>query len=179
VSLTNATVSCATVTGQAGFSPALRTPGKTSGIEHVHFNLTTGGCTSTALTPPATITGTLKGTLTTNTGTSCATALGTSAYSAVGTLQAHWKIHGARAADTSAFTPQRLAPGKVRHKRSGSTQSAKVGTRGKPHPSVTGDFTGGDGGRTATFSVTWKQTAATCASRVSSLPIVSGTLHFS
>ena len=179
IALGNATVSCSTVTGEARFSPQLRTGGTTQGIDKVHFDLALSGCSSPALPPPITISGKLTGSLVANNGTSCASNLQTSGFDAVGSLSVRWKVHGARVDTSSTFTPQRLALSKVRHKHKVATQSAKVGARGKPHPSVTGDFTGGDSGRAASVTVTWDQAAETCATGIKTLPIVGGTLRFS
>ncbi len=178
VSVANATIMCTEVTGLATFSPHLRTPGTARGLETVHLNLALSGCSSPALPPPMTITGQLKGALVANTGTSCATALGPSPYSSVGTLTAHWKTHKAKISPTSSFAPQRVKLAKVQRK-ARTNQTIKVGGPGSPHPSVVGDFTGGNGGRSSSFTLSWKRTAVTCSAGLSALPIVSGALTFS
>ena len=178
ISVANATITCIAVTGLATFSPHLRTPGTIRGLEMVHLNLALSRCSSPALSPPITITGQLKGALVSNTGTSCATTLGSSTYSSVGTLTAHWKIHKAKISPTSSFAPQRVKLAKVQRK-AATNQTIKVGGPGSPHPSVVGDFTGGNGGRSSSFTLSWKRSAVTCSAGLSVLPIVSGALTFS
>ena len=178
ISVANATITCTEVKGLATFNPHLRTPGTIHGLETVHLNLALSGCSSPALSPPVTITGQLKGALVSNTGTGCATTLGPSPYSSVGTLTAHWKIHRAKIPPTSSFAPQRVKLAKVQRK-AGTNQTIKVGGPGSPHPSVVGDFTGGNGGRSSSFTLSWKRSAVTCSTGLSALPIASGALTFS
>lgn len=178
ISVANSTITCSEVTGLATFSPHLRTPGTTRGLETVHLNLALNGCSSPALPLPVTITGQLKGALVADTGTSCATTLGPNPYSSVGTLTAHWKAHKAKISPTSSFAPQRVKLAKVQRK-ARTNQTIKVGGPGSPHPSVVGDFTGGNGGRGSSFTLSWKRSAVTCSAGLSALPIVSGALAFS
>lgn len=178
VSVGNSTVTCSQVSGIEKFGPHLRTPGTVTGLETVHLDLSLNGCSSPALPPPITITGELKGALVADTGTSCSTNLGTSAYSAVGTLTVNWKTHKAKVVPTSTFTPQRVKPAKVQRKAK-TNQTLKVGGPGSPRPSVGGDFTGGNGGRSSSFTLSWKRSSVTCATGLSDLPIVSGVLTFS
>jgi hypothetical protein len=165
------------VSGTAKFNPRLRTRGTVSGLETVHLDLALTGCSSPALPPPITITGQLKGALVANTGTSCSTSLGTSAYLSVGALSVRWKTHGATISPTSSFAPQRVRPSKVQ-RQAQTNQTVKVGGPGSPRPSVVGDFTGGNGGRSSSFRLSWKRSAATCSVGLSELPITAGTLTF-
>jgi hypothetical protein len=178
VSVGNSTVTCTQVSGLEKFEPHLRTRGTVNGLETVHLNLALGGCSSPALPPPITITGLLKGALVANTGTSCSTNFETSPYSSVGTLTVNWKTHKAKVASMSSFTPQRVKLAKVQRK-AGTNQTVKVGGPGSPRPSVAGDFTGGNGGRSSSFTLRWKRSAVTCSTGLSELPIVSGALAFS
>ena len=178
ISVATSTITCTQVTGLATFSPRLRARGTTSGLETVHLNLALSRCSSPALPPPITITGQLKGALVANSGTSCATTLGASPYSSVGTLTAKWKTHKAKIAPASSFAPQRVKLAKVQHM-ARTNQTIKVGGPGSPRPSVVGDFTGGNGGRGSSFTLSWKRSAVTCSVGLSDLPIVSGALTFS
>jgi len=178
ISVGNSTVTCTKVSGLEKFDPHLRTPGTVNGLETVHLDLSLNGCSSPALPPSITITGELKGALVADTGTSCSTNLGPSPYSAVGTLTANWKIHKAKVPPTSTFTPQRVKLAKVQH-RARTNQTLKVGGPGSPRPSVGGDFTGGNGGRSSSFTLSWKRSSVTCSTGLSELPIVSGALTFS
>jgi len=135
VSVANSTVSCTQVSGLEKFNPRLRTPGTVHGLETVHLDLSLNGCSSPALPPPITITGTLRGALVANTGTSCSTNLGSSPYASVGTLTVNWKVHKAKVLPTSSFTPQRVKLAKVQ-RRASVNQTLKVGGPGSPRPSV-------------------------------------------
>jgi hypothetical protein len=178
ISVANSTIACTGVSGLAKFDPHLQAKGTASGLETVHLNLTLTGCSSPALPPPISISGELKGALVANTGTSCSTTLGMSPYSSIGTLTVKWKTHKAKIAPASLFAPQRVKPAKVQHK-AGTNQTIKVGGPGSPRPSVVGDFTGGNGGRSSSFTLSWKRSTATCSAGLVALPIVSGALAFS
>jgi hypothetical protein len=178
ISVANSTVVCTQVAGLEKFDPRLRTRGTVSGLETAHLSLTLSGCSSPALPPPITITGQLKGALVANTGTSCATTLGTSPYTSVGTLTVSWKTHKAKIAPLSAFAPQRVKIARVQ-RRSRTNQTVKLGGPGSPRPSVIGDFTGGNGGKSSSFTLSWKRSAVTCSVGLSELPIVAGSLSFS
>jgi hypothetical protein len=179
IAVADATVACTHVSGIETFDPKLRARGTTEGLETVHLDLSLGGCSSPVLPPPVTITGQLKGALVANTGTACSTALGTSPYASVGTVTVKWKTHKARIAPISTFSPQRVKPAKTPRKVAGVNQTVKVGAAGSPRPSVVGDFTGGNGGRTSSFSLSWKRSDATCSAALHALSIVSGSLAFS
>ncbi|HEY5024736.1 MAG TPA: hypothetical protein VII76_07150 [Acidimicrobiales bacterium] len=178
ISVANATVVCTQVAGLERFDPHLRTRGTVSGLETVHLSLTLNGCSSPVLPPPITITGQLKGALVANTGTSCATTLGTSSYTSVGTLTVSWKTHKAKIAPLTSFAPQRVKLGRVQRK-SHTNQTLKLGGPGSPRPSVIGDFTGGNGGKSSSFTLSWRRSSVTCSVGLNELPIVAGSLSFS
>ena len=178
IAVANSTISCTQVSGWARFEPRLHTRGTSSGVETVHLNIALDGCVSPSLPPPIRISGTLTGALVTDTGTSCTTSLGAVARTSVGTLTAKWKTHGAKIGTSSSFAPERIRPVKL-HGKKNVNQAVKIGGPGSPRPAVVGDFTGGNGGRGSSFTLTWKQSAATCAVGLSSLPIISGSLTFS
>ena len=146
-------------------------------METVHLNIALDGCASPSLPPPIRISGTLTGALVTNTGTSCATSLGAVARASIGTLTAKWKTHGAKIGTSSSFAPEKIRPIKP-HGKASVNQAVKIGGPGSPRPVVVGDFTGGNGGRGSSFTLIWKQSAATCAVGLGSLPIISGSLTF-
>lgn len=179
ITVANATVRCTQVTGLAKFAPPIRTGGSDHGLETVHLSLALEGCSSPALPPPISLSGQLKGSLVANNGTSCTTSFGSTSYASVGTLVVRWKTHRAKISPFSDFAPQRVHPLMVHRARSGAIQTMKVGGSGSPRPSVSGDFTGGDKGRASSFTVAWKQSAATCSVGLSVLPIASGALAFS
>jgi hypothetical protein len=179
VAVADATVACTHVSGMETFDPQLRPRGTTQGLETVHLDLSLSGCSSPVLPPPITVTGQLKGALATDTGTSCSSALGSSPYASVGTVTVKWKSHKAKIAPSSTFSPQRVKPAKTPRKVAGVNQTVKVGAGGSPRPRVVGDFTGGNGGRTSSFTLSWKRSDATCSVGLHALPIVSGALAFS
>jgi len=178
VDVADSTVACTHVSGVETFDPRLRTPGTTHGLETVHLDLALSGCSSPALRPPITIVGQLKGELVADTGTSCSTSLGLSPYTSLGTLTVKWKTHKAKIPPVSTFAPQRIKPAKTGRK-AATEQSVKGGGAGSPRPSVVGDFTGGNSGRTSSFTLSWRRTSATCSAGMHVLPIVSGALAFS
>jgi hypothetical protein len=178
VSVANATVACKEITGTATFSPPLRTNGSPQGLETVHLDLTVAGCVSGALPPPITVTGHLKGSMVSDNGQSCATTLAGARYSSVGAFIVQWRTHGAKIAPDTQYSPQRVRPVKARPKSKTPTEAVELGAAsGKP--TVAGDFTGGDGGKSSSLTLDWLQSAATCATGLHSLPITAGALSFS
>jgi hypothetical protein len=179
ITVANATVRCSLVSGLARFTPPIRTAGSDHGLETLHLDLALEGCSSAALPAPISLSGHLKGALVSNNGTSCTTNLGSTSYASVGTLVVRWKTHRAKISPLSDFAPERIHPLMVHRARGGATQTMKIGGSGSPRPSVSGDFTGGDKGRASSFTVAWKQSAATCSVGLGALPIASGTLALS
>lgn len=178
IAVANSSVACTQVSGLARFDPRLRSPGTAGGRETIHLDLVLNGCSSPALPPPITISGALQGALVTGTGTGCSTTLGAGPYVSAGTLTVKWKTRGAKISPTSLFVPQRVRPTQVQRTAS-ARQGIKVGSPGSPRSSVVGDFAGGNDGRTSSFKVSWKRSAATCSTGLHFLPIISGTLAFS
>jgi hypothetical protein len=178
VAVADSSVSCTQVSGFAKFDPRLRSPGTATGRETIHLDLALNGCSSPALPPPITISGTLQGALVTDTGTGCSSTLEAGPYVSAGTLTVRWKAHGAKISPTSLFVPQRVRPTQVQRTAS-ARQGMKVGAPGSPRPSVVGDFAGGNAGRASSFKLSWKRSAATCSTGLRYLPIISGTLAFS
>ncbi len=162
IAVTSSSVTCTQVSGLARFDPRLRSPGTTGGPETIHVDLAFNGCSSPALPPPITISEELQGALVADTGTSCSTSLGDGPYVSAGTLSARWKTHGAKIAPTSLFMPQRVRPTMVQ-RTTGARQGMKVGSPGSPRPRIVGDFAGANAGRTSSFKLLWKRSAATCS----------------
>lgn len=179
ISVANGTVRCSQVSGLARFAPPIRTGGSDHGLEALHLSLALTACSSPTLPPTVSLSGRLKGSLVANNGTSCTTNLGSSSYASVGTLVVRWKTHRATISPLSDFDPQRVHLLMVHRTRGGVIPTMRVGGSGSPHPSVSGDFTGGDKGRASSLILAWKATAATCSAGLGVLPIASGTLEFS